>query len=201
MHRTVATYHLVGDREADQLRLFALNQGWQIIAELKDNPAGPSGRQPGFVRLLKLLSAGKADIVLAPTLLDLGSGIDDLLALAVAIKSGRSTLHVLDDEIDTGPESAWLATMVTLDAYRTQKRRAAIRAGQKRAQAAGVTFGRPRVPQSKIDRVRAALAAGGGPRPISRTTGVSASRVALECRRMREAGLLPAAAGADSSSP
>ena len=48
-------------------------------------------------------------------------------------------------------------------------------AGQLRARAAGVRFGRPPVPPSRLEKVRMALQSGQGVRQAARTCGISAA--------------------------
>ena len=61
--------------------------------------------------------------------------------------------------------------------YRRAKLSQAIRAGQQKAVAAGKKIGRPEVPAGVRARIQAALADGGGIRPVARRFGVSPSSV------------------------
>ena len=58
-------------------------------------------------------------------------------------------------------------------AYRREK----IMAGQLSARAAGVRFGRPPVPPSRLEKVRVALREGQGVRQAARSAGISAAKV------------------------
>jgi DNA invertase Pin-like site-specific DNA recombinase len=105
----------------------------------------------------------------------LGTSVDTLLeSLADLGRYGvKLVVHAHGTEVETG--SLMAAADVLLDARR-RYRVEAIRAGQMRAKAVGVRFGRPPVPQSRLERVRAALEAGQGVRQAARNTGLSAAR-------------------------
>jgi DNA invertase Pin-like site-specific DNA recombinase len=193
MTKSVAIYSTAGAPGLKRLRMHAEEQGWHIVADLCDDVTTSSRSGAGFSYLVKLISRGSAQIVLAETLLGIGAKVDDLLSLAHALKGSRAALYLLDDGIDTSAASgaAWLDTLASLASYRTQKRRAAATAGQVRARKAGVKWGRPRLAEATIRRVQVALASRQQSlRSIAKSEAISVGRVALEKRRMLEAGLL-----------
>ena len=96
----------------------------------------------------------------------------DDFGLSLAVNEGIDT---------TTPEgSAQMAAIALLKGYQQALRHQKARAGQLRAVAAGVPFGRPPVPDNIIRSVRTALAAGHGIRPTARKMGISPARVATE---------------------
>jgi DNA invertase Pin-like site-specific DNA recombinase len=190
---TVATYSSAGKPGEGNLRSFAEQNGWHLITALRDEALTSPRPGPGFNRLCKLVAQGAVQVVVAQSVLSLGSSVDDVLTLVQALASSNATLHLLDDGIDTSTPSgaAWLSTVASLAHYRTHKRRAATKAGQARAKLAGVRFGRPRIPEATIHRVREALKRGDGVRPTAKALGLSPARVALEKKAMAHADAVP----------
>jgi hypothetical protein len=91
------------------------------------------------------------------------------------------------DGLETGGSMAAADLLVVARrAYRTK----AIRAGQFKARATGVRFGRPPMPPSRLERVRAALQSGQGVGQTARSTGLSAAKVSRTRAEMAGAGLM-----------
>jgi DNA invertase Pin-like site-specific DNA recombinase len=190
---TVAIYSSAGKPGEDILRSFAEQRGWHIQSALRDDAITAQRPGPGFTHLCKLIGQGAVQVVVAQNVLGLGSSVDDVLTLAQALASSNATLHLLEDEIDTSTPAgaAWLATVASLAHYRTHRRRAATKAGQARAKLAGVKFGRPRIPEATLHRVREALHRGEGVRHTARAFGVSPAKVAQEKKAMAQAAAVP----------
>jgi DNA invertase Pin-like site-specific DNA recombinase len=131
-------------------------------------------------------------VVVAQSVLSLGSSVDDVLTLIQSLVSSNAILHLLDDGIDTSTPSGavWLSTVASLAHYRTYRRRAATKAGQARAKLAGVKFGRPRIPEATLHRVREALHRGEGVRHTARAFGLSPARVTLEKKAMAQSAVV-----------
>jgi DNA invertase Pin-like site-specific DNA recombinase len=186
MTKSAAIYSRAGHAGTTPLRQFAQQQGWDVAAELRDDPTLVTSQQPGLARLRKLLADGAVQIVVTESMLSIGTNVDDLLTFAVAVQDANAIVLLLDDGIDTGTASgaAWLNTLLSVARYRTHQRRAAVTAGQTRAKLAGVKFGRPAIPSAILDRVRSELAEGSGVRKTAKLTGISPSRVALEKKNM-----------------
>ena len=77
----------------------------------------------------------------------------------------------------TAPKVDWRTPPTFLVDARRPYRRENIVAGQLRARAAGVRFGRPPVPPSRLEKVRAAIREGQGVREAARSAGISAAKV------------------------
>ncbi len=73
-----------------------------------------------------------------------------------------------------------MAAVASLQAFQQALRREKVRAGQRRAQEAGIHCGRPPIPDATLKHVRLALQAGHGIRPTARKFGISPARVAME---------------------
>jgi DNA invertase Pin-like site-specific DNA recombinase len=193
MMKAVAIYSSAGKPGDEYLRSYVERHGWHILFALRDEGITSPRPGPVFTHLCKLIGQGAVQVVVAPSVLSLGSSVDDVLTLVQALTSSNATLHLVDDGIDTSTPSgaAWLATVASLAHYRTYRRRAATKAGQARAKLAGVKFGRPRIPEATIHRVREALHRGEGVRHTARAFGLSPARVALEKKAMAHAAAVP----------
>ncbi len=97
----------------------------------------------------------------------------DLLKVLGLFRDSGVTLHL--HNIETGTTTSVVLDIV--QAYRRAKLSQAIRIGQRKAVAAGKRIGRPIVPARVQDRIRAALAQGGGIRPTARMFNVSPASV------------------------
>jgi DNA invertase Pin-like site-specific DNA recombinase len=127
-----------------------------------------------------------SQVVIVPSLAVLGAGLDDLVAFVAKLLATETALVVVDDGIDTTrPEGlAWMAAVASLTGYQQALRRQKARAGQLRAKAAGVKFGRKPIPDSTMAMVRSALERNEGTRSTGRRYRISPSRVAMEKKAM-----------------
>ena len=85
----------------------------------------------------------------------------------------KLVVHDHADAVETGGLLA--AADILVDARRAYRRENIV-AGQLRARASGVRFGRPPVPPSRLEKVRMALQSGQGVRQAARSSGVSAAK-------------------------
>jgi hypothetical protein len=104
-----------------------------------------------------------------------GKTIPDLLKILATLRACGVGLYLHSERIDTA--STEFALLDIIAAFQDAKLSQAIRAGQMRARAAGKSIGRPIVPRSVQDGVRAALTEGGGIRPTARRFNVSPASV------------------------
>ena len=138
----------------------------------------PKGRNklPGLSALIHAISRNKVDVVMVWSVAHLATSLDALLDVLADLDRYGVMLVVHDqaDDVETG---GLLATADILVAARRAYRREGIIAGQLKAKATGVRFGRPPVPPSRLERVRAALEAGQGVRQAARSSGISPAKV------------------------
>jgi hypothetical protein len=104
-----------------------------------------------------------------------GKTVADLLKILSILRDHRVSLYLHSEGIDT--EGVRFAMLDLIQAFRHAKLSQAIRVGQTRARAAGKRIGRPIVPHRVQDRIRTALAEGGGIRPTARRFDVSPGTV------------------------
>jgi len=151
------------------------SRGGNVVAVHTDDAAITGrGKYAGWRRLLADL--GTVDqIALSSAAVIPGKTVSDLLKLLAILRDLDVGLYLHAEQIDT--DSTTFALLDIIEAFRKAKLTQAIRAGQMRARAAGKSIGRPIVPHHVRDRIRDALADGGGIRPIARRFAVSPASV------------------------
>jgi hypothetical protein len=144
---------------------------------------------PDLSILLNTLTRHEVDAVEVWSVTHLGSSVDTLPDIFGDLDryGVRLVAHDHADGEETGGLMAAADPLVVARrAYRTE----AIRAGQLKARATGVRFGRPPMPSSCLERVRAALQCGQGEGRTARSTGLSAAKVCRTRAEMVGAGLM-----------
>jgi DNA invertase Pin-like site-specific DNA recombinase len=159
----------------DTLRRTVEDRGGVAVSTFHDNAKITGrGKYAGWRKLLAHLDA--VDQIVVSNAGDIpGRTIADLLKVLAILRDHDVGLYLYDEQIDTGSTGFALLDIIT--AYRTAKLSQAIRNGQAKALAAGKRIGRPGVPGRVQDRIRAALAQGGGVRPTARQFNVSPASV------------------------
>jgi DNA invertase Pin-like site-specific DNA recombinase len=159
----------------DSLRQTVESRGSNVLSVHTDD-AGITGRgkYAGWRNMI-----GRLDMVDQVVLSNAGDipgrTIADLLKILSILRDHRVSLYLHSEGIDT--EGVRFAMLDLIVAFRRAKLSQAIRRGQQRAVEAGKTIGRPIVPHRVRDRIRAALAEGGGVRPTARRFNVSPASV------------------------
>ena len=131
----------------------------------------------------------EVDAIVVQSLHHLGSSVDSLLETLAELNRHGVKLVVPDhaNSVETGGLLA--AADLLVEAQRTYRRENIV-AGQLRARAAGVRFGRPPVSPSRLEKVRMALREGEGVRQAARSSGVSAAKASRIKAEMVGAGLV-----------
>ena len=152
-----------------------MTRGDTVVATYSDDGRLTGrGKYAGWRNLLAHVD-GVEEIVLSNAGDIPGKSIADLLKILALLRDHRVGLYLHDEGIDTSSTSFALLDIIA--AYRKAKLSQAIRNGQQKALAAGKTIGRPIVPHRVQDRIRDALAEGGGIRPTARRFNVSPASV------------------------
>jgi DNA invertase Pin-like site-specific DNA recombinase len=125
--------------------------------------------------IIGAIARHEADAIVVPSLHHLGFSVESLLETLAELHRHEVKLVVHDhaDAVETGGLSA--AADLLVDAGKAY-RRENIMAGQLRARASGVRFGRPPVPSGRLEKVRMALQSGQGVRQAVRSGGISAAK-------------------------
>ncbi|MGD0105149.1 MAG: recombinase family protein [Rhodopila sp.] len=151
------------------------NRGGNVVSVHTDDAAITGrGKYAGWRNMVADL--GAVDQVVLSNAGDLpGKTVADLFKVLAILRNHGVGLYLHAERIDTA--STTFAVLDIVAGYRAAKLSEAIRAGQMRARAAGRTIGRPIVPHGVQERVRIALADGGGIRPTARRFNVSPASV------------------------
>jgi DNA invertase Pin-like site-specific DNA recombinase len=157
------------------LRQAVEGRGAIVVATyIDDGNLTGRGKYAGWRTLIAHLDA--VDQIAIPGAGDIpGKAVPDLLRTLGILRDHGVGLYVHHEGIDTASTNFALLDIIT--AYREAKLSQAIRNGQAKALAAGKRIGRPVVPRRVKDRIRAALAQGGGVRSTARQFNVSPASV------------------------
>lgn len=168
----------------------AQRSGWTIVHTFADEGiSGAKGRdrRPGYDGLLRAVARREVDIVAAWSVDRLGRSLPDLVGFLSEIQARGCDLYLHQQAIDTStPSGRMLFQMLGVFAeFERAIITSRIIAGQARAKAKGVKFGRPPVAPIRLDRVRKALAEGKSIRAVAKATGVSTATVMRTKRSMQ----------------
>ena len=143
--------------------------------------SGATGRdkRPGFDALLKAVARREVDIVAAFAVDRLGRSLSDLVGFLSEIQARGCDLYLHQQAIDTStPAGRMLFQLLGVFAeFERTIIASRVIAGQARARASGVRFGRPPLAPGRVEKVRRALADGRSIRAVARATGVSTATV------------------------
>ena len=172
--------------QLDELRLVAVQRGWNPIEYVYDGVSGAKDSRPALDRMMADARAGKLDLVavwrfdrFARSTKHLLVALDELRCLGVDFLSLR-------EQVDTSTPMgrAVLTIIAAISELERETTRERVIAGVRRAQAAGKHCGRPRVDMD-LRPAQALLKEGRSLKETSRILGVS--RTTLR-RRLREQG-------------
>ena len=161
----------------------AERSGWEVVAIFEDQGiSGAKGRdqRPGFDALLKAVARSEIQMVVAWSVDRLGRCLSDLLAFLGDLQAKGCDLYLHQQAIDTStPSGRMLFQLLGVFAeFERSMIGSRVRAGQARARARGVTFGRPTLGRDRVARVEQALARGDlSIRQIAKQTKVSTATV------------------------
>ena len=198
MKRAAIYVRVSTDQQSVENQLLVLNEiaersGWTLVHTFADEGiSGSKGRdqRPGFDALLKAISRREIDIVAAWSVDRLGRSLSDLVAFRSDIQARGCDLYLHQQAIDTStPSGRMLFQLLGVFAeFERSMIVARVRAGQERARAKGVRFGRPVLPEHRLEKVKKALVDGQGSiRTIAKDAGVSTATV-MRMKRSMHAG-------------
>ena len=170
------------ENQTQALQEIAERSGWTVVNIFTDQGiSGAKGRdqRPGLDALLKAVSRREIDMVAAWSVDRLGRSLGDLVSFLSDLQASGCDLFLHQQAIDTStPSGRMLFGMLGVFAeFERSMIAARVRAGQERARAKGVRFGRPPMPVSRLKQVERALKSGQSIRAAAKTTGVSTASV------------------------
>ena len=181
IYARVSTSAQTCENQLTELRTVADRAGYQIVAEFVDEGiSGSKGRsdRPALDRMLKECTKRRFDLVMCWDISRLGRSVQHLIEIMNELQSLRIDLFFLQQGMDTSTASGRMMFSVfgALAEYERELIRERVIAGQARAKAAGVKFGRPKtITQNTKDTIRLMREQGIGIRKIAKTLGVGIS--------------------------
>lgn len=187
MKRAAIYCRVSQDSQTVENQLLALKEvaersGWSIVHVFTDEGiSGAKGRdqRPGLDAMMKAVARREVDLVAAWSVDRLGRSLSDLVGLLSDLHSQGCDLFLHQQAIDTStPSGKMLFQLLGVFAeFERSMIVARVRAGQDRARAKGVRFGRPPMPIYRLEKVKRALKDGQSIRAAAKATGVSTASV------------------------
>jgi len=181
IYARVSTSQQTCENQLNELRVVADRAGYQIVAEFVDEGiSGSKGRQnrPALDQMLKECTRRRFDLVMCWDISRLGRSVQNLIEIMNELQSLKVDLFFLRQGMDTSTASGRMMFSVfgALAEYERELIRERVLAGQARAKAAGVKFGRPKtITENTKETVRLLRDQGVGIRKIARTLGIGVS--------------------------
>lgn len=185
----VSTDQQTTENQRRVLLEIAERSGWDVVAIFEDHGiSGAKGREqrPGFDALLKAVARSEIQMVAAWSVDRLGRSLPHLIGLLGDLEARGCDLYLHQQALDTSTPTgramyAMAGVFAELERSLISSR---VRAGQQRARAAGVRFGRPPIPPIDIRKVQDRLKQGQSIRVIAKATGISTASVMRVKRSM-----------------
>jgi DNA invertase Pin-like site-specific DNA recombinase len=182
LYLRVSTGSQTVENQDAALRAVAPARGWTIVETYRDEGiSGAKGRdkRPGFDRMWKDAARRKFDLVAAWSIDRLGRSLADLAAFMVEMQAFGVGLYLDKQAVDTTtPAGRALLQMAGVFAeFEREVIRERTIAGQARARAEGVRFGRPTILAAKAAPIVAGLKVGTGVVKLAKLHGVGVSVV------------------------
>lgn len=158
------------------LREVCQHQGWKIVQEFSDEVSGSKGREDraGFDALLKGVTRGSYDVVLAWSIDRLGRSITHLVEFMNLLNASRVDLYIHQQAVNTATAAGRMVFSIfgAIGEFEREMCRERIMAGLHRARLQGKRLGRP---TNVNDAVRASVR-------VLREKGWSYHRIARELK-------------------
>ena len=183
IYARVSTDQQTVENQLQALHEVAARSGWAVVHVFTDEGiSGAKGRdqRPGFDALLKAVARREIDITMSWSVDRLGRSLSDLVGFLSDLHAQGCDLFLHQQALDTStPSGRMLFQMLGVFAeFERSLITARVKAGQDRARARGVRFGRPSLPEDRLEKVRRALADGQSSiRMIAKKTRVSTATV------------------------
>jgi len=167
LYARVSTSGQSTDNQLEALRAVAVRHGWTVVKEYVDKGiSGARGREgrPAFDQMCQGVARREFDLIAAWSVDRLGRSLQDLVTFLSEVHAKHVDLYLDQQGIDT-TTPAGKALFGMMGVFATFEREIIVervKAGIKRAKAAGKVFGRPRVGEAMERKVMALRAEGRG---------------------------------------
>lgn len=180
--RTSLDCSLSAEDQIKHLKTVATERGWMVGKIFIDRPTSARKgreRRPGEAALLDAIRAGEVTRVAVWSLDRVGRSLVDLVGFLDVCRAAGVSLWLNNERIDTAASNGLSLFDVTalMANHVRQGHRERVLRGQAAARSLDVRFGRPPLPESKVEKARTLLAAGKGIRQAARMVGISAASV------------------------
>jgi DNA invertase Pin-like site-specific DNA recombinase len=171
------------ENQLQELRAVAVRHGWEIIGEYIDKGiSGAKGRdqRPRFDALLNGVARKEFDLVAAWSVDRLGRSLQHLIGFLNELHAKKIDLYLHQQGIDTTTPAgrAMFSMLGVFGEFERSMIQERVKAGLKRAKAAGKVLGRPMVDGEIEKKVLALRAKGQGIIKIARAVGIGVGTVA-----------------------
>ena len=168
--------------QIEVLKAVAADHGWTVTKVFSDRPMPvKKGREkrPGESALLDTIRRGEVQKVIMWSVDRVGRSLPELVGFLDVCRAAVVSVYFHEQTIDTATANGMsLFDLAGMMAFHVrQGRREKILRGQAAARGASVRFGRPPIPEGKVERARELLATGKGVRQVARMAGISAASV------------------------
>jgi DNA invertase Pin-like site-specific DNA recombinase len=182
LYLRVSTGDQTVENQEVALRAVAAARGWTVVEVYADEAiSGAKGRdkRPAFDRLWKDAARRKFDLVAAWSVDRLGRSLADVATFMVDMRAYGVDMYLDKQAVDTTtPSGRALLQMAGVFAeFEREMIRERTLAGQARAKAQGVRFGRPTIAADKAATISADLKSGVGVVKLAKRHGVGVSVV------------------------
>jgi DNA invertase Pin-like site-specific DNA recombinase len=179
----VSTNSQTTENQRRELQAVADQRGWQVAHVFED--AGISGakgrdKRPGLDAMLKDVTRGKFDLVMAWSVDRLGRSLQDLVGLMNELRAINCDLYLHQQAVDTTTPAgkAMLQMCGVFAEFERSMIVERVNSGLARAKAQGKKLGRPKIASAEEASIRRALAKGDqGIRKIAGQFGVGTGTV------------------------
>lgn len=182
IYARVSTDSQTVENQLEALREAGKHLGWEVVAEYCDKGiSGTKGRaeRPQFDKLLKAVTRGEVDLIASWSVDRLGRSLTDLLGFLGELHAKGCDLYLHQQGLDTSTPAgrAMFQMMGVFAEFEREMIRERVTAGMRRAKAAGVVIGRPRVSEMVESSIRKLAAEKVGMQRIAKQLGCGVSTV------------------------
>ena len=178
------------DMQVAKLRKIAEAHSWDIVAEYKEKVSGGKGREQReeLDKLLTAVHEGDVNRILVWSLDRLSRSVSDLINISQIMQRTNAQLYIKELGVDTSTPAGkmFYTIMGSIGEFQKAIINENVKAGIERAKEKGVKFGRPRIRDSKRERIEATLASGLSVRKTAKELKVPEGTVATIRREMSQ---------------